>query len=333
MRNLRGGLLAWLFVNGIVQTLPAAPAEIVVAIRYLQQTGTSHAHLYLYREDGKLLRQLTKDDGGQDRNPVFAPDGETIVFTRELPGGVKQWWSVEPRGTHLHSLAAAPDWYRQTTDSPCFVYPKAADEPTPTPAETAPPPTAPPDAIRPVFPVDDAVEVVLTPTPAASKENPDEWFVHWRERKTGREMPRGEMTGWAPLQLLDQEGGAARASLLEEAFRVAFISTSLGSTDGATVYAVGPGKPGFVRLARNWAVPFPLRGEAAFLTYAEERYVPFGDGAHTANCSYADHWDARLQRVRYARKDAAAICYGASIYRPGKTPAVVTMLAWDGTGG
>jgi hypothetical protein len=32
-------------------------SEIVIAIRYLQAEGTSHPHLY--REDGKLLRQLT----------------------------------------------------------------------------------------------------------------------------------------------------------------------------------------------------------------------------------------------------------------------------------
>lgn len=30
--------------------LPAA-SEIVIAIRYLQAEGTSHSHLYLYRED------------------------------------------------------------------------------------------------------------------------------------------------------------------------------------------------------------------------------------------------------------------------------------------
>jgi hypothetical protein len=29
--------------------------------------------------------------------------------------------------------------------------------------------------------------------------------------------------------------------------------------------------------------------------------------------------------VRYARKGSAAICYGASMYRPGKSPAVITI--------
>ncbi|OLD70758.1 MAG: hypothetical protein AUG90_00650 [Verrucomicrobia bacterium 13_1_20CM_4_55_9] len=48
--------------------LPAA-SEIVIAIRYLQTEGTSHSHLYLYREDGKILRQLTTDNSGQDVDP------------------------------------------------------------------------------------------------------------------------------------------------------------------------------------------------------------------------------------------------------------------------
>ncbi len=71
-----------------------ADAEIVIAIRYLQAEGTSHSHLYLYREDGKLLRQLTNDNSGQDSAPIFSPDGETIVFTREKPNRVREFWSV-----------------------------------------------------------------------------------------------------------------------------------------------------------------------------------------------------------------------------------------------
>jgi len=64
-------------------TVAFGDSEIVVAIRYLQAVGTSHSHLYLYREDGKLLRQLTDDNSGQDVDPIFSPDGETIVLTRE----------------------------------------------------------------------------------------------------------------------------------------------------------------------------------------------------------------------------------------------------------
>ena len=82
--------------------------EIVLANRYLQAQGTSHAQLFLYREDGTFLRQLTRDDTGQMIDPIFAPDGETIVFTREV-GDHKDVWSIEPKGLNLHQLSQAPE--------------------------------------------------------------------------------------------------------------------------------------------------------------------------------------------------------------------------------
>src|SRR6267378_3045757 len=97
-----------------------AASEIVIAIRYLQAEGTSHSHLYLYREDGKLLRQLTADNSGQDLGPIFAPDGATIVFTREKPNAVREFWSVDPLSKTLKRLDAAPDWYTQAKSSPYF---------------------------------------------------------------------------------------------------------------------------------------------------------------------------------------------------------------------
>ena len=78
--NVRLVLLAGAFT--VTAGVARGDSEIVVAIRYLQAKGTSHSHLYLYREDGKLLRQLTSDNSGQDTDPIFAPDGETLVFTR-----------------------------------------------------------------------------------------------------------------------------------------------------------------------------------------------------------------------------------------------------------
>src|SRR3989454_9291366 len=97
-----------------------AEAELVIAIRYLHAQGTSHSHLYLYREDGKLLRQLTNDNSGQDIDPIFAPNGETIVFTREKPNEVREFWSIDPRGTKLKKLEAAPDWYTAAKSSSQF---------------------------------------------------------------------------------------------------------------------------------------------------------------------------------------------------------------------
>jgi hypothetical protein len=61
---------------------PAPSAsETVIAIRYLQAERTSHSNLCLVRKDGKLLRQLTNDGSGQDSAPIFATDGNVIVFT------------------------------------------------------------------------------------------------------------------------------------------------------------------------------------------------------------------------------------------------------------
>src|SRR5256886_12560408 len=118
--------------------LPAA-SEVVVAIRYLQAEGTSHSHLYLYREDGKFLRQLTTDNSGQDVDPIFAPDGEVIAFTREKDVSPLEFWSVHPlRGTPT-KLDAAPDWYQQTKTSSYFTnrHEPGAETPSPSPSPTA----------------------------------------------------------------------------------------------------------------------------------------------------------------------------------------------------
>src|SRR6266704_2361912 len=124
-----------------------AESELVIAIRYLHAQGTSHSHLYLYREDGKLLRQLTNDNSGQDSGPIFSPDGETIVFTCEKPNNVREFWSVKPNGIDLKKLDAAPDWYAQAKSSPYFtnVEPQEAGSPdaTSSPAESASPSATP----------------------------------------------------------------------------------------------------------------------------------------------------------------------------------------------
>jgi hypothetical protein len=66
------------------------------------------------------LRQLTNDNSGQDSALIVSPDGETIVFTREKPDDVREFWSVKPRGADLKRLDAASDWYPQAKSSPYF---------------------------------------------------------------------------------------------------------------------------------------------------------------------------------------------------------------------
>src|SRR5437764_15347305 len=108
----------------LVATGANAASEIVVAIRYLQSAGESHAHLYLYREDGTLLRQLTKEERGQDLDPMFAPDGETIVFTREIAENKFEYWSIEPKGGGLKRLETQPEWYTHAKTLTYFVWPE-----------------------------------------------------------------------------------------------------------------------------------------------------------------------------------------------------------------
>lgn len=81
----------------------------------------------------------------------------------------------------------------------------------------------------------------------------------------------------------------------------------------------------FVRLSPNGAAPVPLLGQSAFITMTDVRYVPIPGSKKTANCSYLEHWDEKLNKVRFTREGTAALCYGASMYRPDDTPAIITL--------
>jgi hypothetical protein len=315
----------------ILTTQAWADSEIVIAIRYLQAQGTSHSHLYLYREDGKLLRQLTNDNSGQDSAPIFAPDGSVIVFTREEPKDVREFWSIEPRGTHLEKLDAAPDWYIQTKSSPYFtnVEPEESASPSPTasPEESASPAEMPPPSYKSP---DGSVELTLR---LDFKDEDDQingpgHGKHYllRDLKTGAETEFDKLPGFYGVAgLLHSSQDKNEYFLFDESLRVAFFDLHLNSTDGDTVFALDFTGPRLVRLSPNWAAPIPLPGEAAFLTFTENRYLPISGSNKTANCSYMERWDEKLNKIRYARDKSAAICYGASMYRPGLTPSTITL--------
>jgi hypothetical protein len=38
-----------------------------------------------------------------------------------------------------------------------------------------------------------------------------------------------------------------------------------------------------------------------------------------------ERWDEKLNKIRYAREKSAALCYGASMFRPGLTPSTITL--------
>jgi hypothetical protein len=327
-------LLRILIVAGVFSLIAPTSrgdSEIVIAIRYLQAQGTSHSHLYLYREDGKLLRQLTNDNSGQDSGPIFAPEGSSIVFTREKPGNVREFWSIDPRGTGLKKLEAAPDWYIQAKSSPYFtnVEPEESASPSPTasseesssPAETPPPTYKAPDS---------SVELVLREDPNDEDDqiNAPSHGKHYllRDLKTGSETEFVNISDFdGAVEILHERQNPEVHFLFSGSLRLAFFEVHLDSSAGDTVQALDLTRPRFVRLSPNWAAPIPLPGESAFLTFTENRYVPIPGSKKTANCSYMERWDEKLNKIRYAREKSAALCYGASLYRPGLTPSTITL--------
>ena len=324
-----------------------AASEIVVAIRYLQAEGTSHSHLYLYRDDGKFLRQLTNDNSGQDVDPIFATDGGSIIFTREKPDNSPlEFWSVQPLGSDLKKLDSAPDWYERTKTSPYFTNRDA------TPATESPPaapklgeggsPSISTEASAARTPAgligerrsykapDGSVQLILREDPSDPDDqvNGEKHGKHYviRYLKTGIQADFGTLPGFfGVFEILHESQNPDRQFLFDGLLRVAFFGLHLNSTDGDTSFALDLNGPRFIRLSPNWAAPLPLPGEGAFLTFTENRYLPIPGTNKTANSSYLEHWDAQLQKIRYARPNAPAICYGASMYRSERTPTVIVV--------
>ena len=331
---MMGRVLGILVLTGtslLLGTPAGGTQEIVIAIRYLQAEGTSHSHLYLYREDGRPLRQLTNDNSGQDSAPIFAPDGANIVFTREKPNNIREFWSVDPLGKNLKKLEAAPDWYVAAKSSPYFTNVEPEESASPDPSASAAESISPTATPIPTYKSPDgSIELILRDDPNDENDQIDGpgHGKHYllRDLKNGVETEFGKVPGFdGVFGLLHDNQDKNQHFLFEGPLRLAFFDLHLNSTDGDTVFALDLTGPRLVRLSPNWATPIPLPGEAAFLTFTENRYVPIAGNKKTANCSYMEHWDEKLNEIRYAREKSAALCYGASMYRPGKNPSVITL--------
>jgi hypothetical protein len=308
----------------MVATTVRAASEIVVAIRYLQAQGESHSHLFLYRDDGTLVRQLTKDEIGQDLDPMFASDAETIVFTREIAENKFEYWSIDAKGDGLKKLDSQPEWYETTKTSSYFVWPEVEgsgdDESAPAFGERNQKFRAP----------DGSVELVLREVKGDEGDsvNGPEHGKHYvlRDLKSKKSIEFPKIPGFeGAVEQLQLKGQSETRFLFDGPLRLAFFGVHLNSTDGDTDYALDLTKRRFVRLSKNWAAPFPLPGDGAFLSMTYVRYVTIPGTDKTANCSYLERWDGELKTIRFAREGTAAVCYGASMSRPGKTPSVINI--------
>jgi hypothetical protein len=254
-----------------------------------------------------------------------------IVFTREKSNNAREFWSVDPLGKALKKLEAAPDWYIASKSSPYFTNVEPEESASPSsyasPEESASPTATPVPTYKSP---DGSVELILREDPNSEDDQIDGpgHGKHYllRDLKTGAETEFDKIPGfYGAFGLLHESQDNNQHFLFDGPLRLAFFDLHLNSTDGDTVFALDVTGPRLVRLSPNWAAPIPLPGEAAFLTFTENRYVPISGSKKTANCSYTEHWDEKLNTIRYAREKSAALCYGASMYRPDKDPRVITL--------
>jgi hypothetical protein len=139
--------------------------------------------------------------------------------------------------------------------------------------------------------------------------------------------------------LLHESSHPQTLFLQQGALNVVFFSLHIGSTDGDWCIALDLSVPSLHVLPGNSvalrqeegapearggnAMPIPLPGEPLFLVLGTNRYEPIPGSKKTANISYLTRFDAALNGTHYVQLRTAPIFYGASLYRPGKSPAVM----------
>jgi hypothetical protein len=332
-----------------------AHAEVVVAIRYLQIEGVSHAHLWLFDDAGKPIRQLTAAKSGQDEDPQFSPDGTEIVFTR-TEKEEREWRSVSVTGKGERVLAQAPAWYPIEPPAPF-------DDPPDAPVPNQPGQRRLGESVKPgelkyatpdgrdllilrdvperadpgdsYYPKAGFLRDISTGTEKAIEELPITTFVQTGNAKEDafrwpgaspkkRAELRAEPVMRLETELMDslllRDGSPF---LIAPPLRVAFFRQHRGSTYGDGRFAINLNTRRITELTPNGGARIhPLPEEPHFVCVCGERYRPLGDGKRTVNCSYLDQWDATLHRTRFGEA-RPAIFYGASIIRKGKAPVAI----------
>ena len=322
-----------------------ARGEVVVAIRYLQVEGVSHSHLFLFFDDGSLVRQLTSATEGQDHDPVFSADGTVIAFGRETKAG-EEWWTVGADGSGAKRRADFPEWAHAGPPN-SFGYPKFVPVPN-HPGERVIEQSATAGELR--FPAPDgSCTLVLRETQEAQRadENAVRKDLFLRDEPSGTEWPvekfpvtpftrTGSLGENAMRRAPEAKAGekddaylrydgrlfdflvlrGGSPFLISPPLRVAFFAQHRGSTDGEGRFAIDLASRKVTELTPNGARIVPLAGAPQFFSVCEERYHPLGE--HNVNCSYLDRWDAELHRTRFAAPKPA-LFYGAAIFRAGKS--------------
>jgi hypothetical protein len=279
-------------------------ADLVVSLRYFKTEGTSHYHLYLYRDDGKVARQLTAPEDAHDTNPIFSRDGSEIAFTREVKGGSKIM-SIHPDGSAMRALAQVPAWYHPTESSDAYELSGGGDNDSLWKSGNGELSIAAPDG---------KTELVLK---NADNLKIQESFdaisfraLTIRDTAGGKET-RVLVTGDIPDNYCDFAMRQKSPFLLCDNLRVVFYWQWLGSTDGSRLGVLDLDKQKAIFLSANPAMAIPHGTRAGFFCVSHERYQPLPGTKKTVNCLYLDWWDAGLKRTRFAK--AISLFGGASV--------------------
>lgn len=289
-----------LLLAALVWTLTfgaARAADVAISIRYLHPKGKSHAAIFLFGTDGKLIRQITEPNDSQDVNPSFAPDGKSIIFTSENDSTQKRVLvSLDLASKGAKVIAGEPPaWYKSRVIAKGFSGDDDAAAPTPA---------------RDTYPTaDGAYTIVLKPSKEKDADESDkEAFLRIGQKPAL--IPFRKMPGFVSFWMLHKTD-APFPPIAQP--RIAVFDGSHNSTDGTQFYVLDLAGQRIVQLSPNGGEIFPWEGHPGFFANAQSRYEQLGDG-RTVNCDYLDFYNEKLQRTRFGH--ALGRFSGASIFAP-----------------
>jgi hypothetical protein len=282
-----------------------AQAEIAISIRYFKVEGTSHYHLFLYSDAGKVIRQLTAPEDAQDTAPMFSADGREIYFTRQQRGK-KQVFSILPSGARLRATEKAPVGYPPQTADQAYEQTGGGDNDSLWQTRGEDLVMQTPDGKQ---------EVILKSGDNFKHSDPSFESICFkaltiRNPAGGRER-RISTAGDAAENYCDLATRMKSPFLIAPGLRMLFYWQWQGSTAGPRMGALDLGNERCAFLSQNPAIVIPHGTRAGFFCVCQDRYEPLGSTGHTVNCLYLDWWDAKLQRTRFAK--AISLFGGASV--------------------
>lgn len=283
--------------------------DVAISIRYLAPKGKSHAAIFLFDGQGKLVRQLTKPGEDQDYAPAFSPDGNEIIFRRvHDEDEAKKFLVVDRNGRAVRPVEGElPGWYAERVVATAF----GGSDSLAVEPETK-------DPVR-TYPSPDGALAIVTKLNPADEDHP---LTFLRENQ-GPLLPLAKMPGFSVFWFVTLDHGSP--FFITPKLRAAFFRGEHDSTKGAATYALDADRKRIVKLSANGAEVYPWPGHSGFFVVASSRYEPLGDG-RTVNCSYLDWYDAAMKRTRFGQ--TLGKFGGASIIVPGAPPLTVPYLGF-----